>query len=270
MSRLTAWRLSLKAVTGAVYGFMLLPIAMVAWLAFFEGEIVVFPPTGHSLRWFSALWEKRQFVDGFVTSLQVAVAAALGGLALGLPAGFALVRGNFRGRAALEAIFLLPLAAPGIVIGTALYIWFVEVEIATELPLNASLGGLVAGHVLIALPWVVKLVVATLGGLDRAPEEAAMSLGATPRVVLWRVTLPALKPAIVAASIFAFVVSFGNLEVSLFLSGPGRQTLPIAILQYLEWKLDPSVAAVSLVQILVIAAAMLLSNRYVQLGRAVR
>jgi putative spermidine/putrescine transport system permease protein len=106
-------------------------------------------------------------------------------------------------------------------------------------------------------------------GFDRSVEEAAMNLGANRWRTLLLVTLPVLRPAIVAASLFSFVTSFGNLEISLFLVGPGETTLPIAILQYLEWKIDPTIAAVSLVQILIVTAGMMITNRFVRLSQVV-
>ena len=105
--------------------------------------------------------------------------------------------------------------------------------------------------------------------MNPAIEEAALSLGATPVVAVAKVTLPLIWPGVVAAALFSFVVSFGNLEVSLFLVAPGQTTLPIAILQYLQWKIDPTIAAVSVVQILVVAAGLLLTDRLVGLGRVV-
>jgi len=158
---------------------------------------------------------------------------------------------------------------PSVVIGTALYIAFVEIEIVTELPLTGSLIGLVLAHVLVTIPWTVRLLTASLLGFDRTIEEAAMNLGADRWRTLIRITLPVIRPAVVAAALFSFVVSFGNLEISLFLVGPGETTLPIAILQYLEWKIDPTVAAVSLIQIVIIAGGMLLTNRFVRLSQVV-
>ena len=122
---------------------------------------------------------------------------------------------------------------------------------------------------LVVIPWTVRLVTASLSGLDRAIEEAAQSLGANRWVTFRRVTLPSILPGIVAAALFGFVSSFGNLEMSLFLVGPGRTTLPIAILQYLEWKIDPTIAAVSVLQIALIAIAMLITDRFVKLSRVV-
>jgi putative spermidine/putrescine transport system permease protein len=113
------------------------------------------------------------------------------------------------------------------------------------------------------------LVSASLAGLDRSIEEAAQSLGADHWVTFRRVTLPAIRPGVVAAALFSFVASFGNLEMSLFLVGPGRTTLPIAIIQYLEWKIDPTIAAVSVLQIGLIGAAMLVTDRFVRISRMV-
>ena len=176
---------------------------------------------------------------------------------------------RFRGHELASSLLLLPLVVPGIVLGIALYVAHVEVELATGLPILGSLAGLIGGHVLIVIPWTVRLVVAGLAGLDRSVEEAAQSLGADPLTTFRRVTLPAIRPAVVAAALFSFVASFGNLEMSLFLVGPGRTTLPIAILQYLEWKIDPTIAAVSVVQILLIATVMLITDRFVKIGRVV-
>ncbi|MBL8835983.1 MAG: ABC transporter permease [Alphaproteobacteria bacterium] len=267
--RRVLWSAALKGAAGLAFAFMLLPLALVIWLAFFRGEIIVFPPEGYSLHWFASIWEKRQFVDGFVTSLQVGLFAMVGGLVLGIPASFALARTVFRGQEALNTLLLLPLVVPGIVIGTSLYIYFVEVEIATELQMNASLPGLALAHIMITIPWVVKLIVANLLGVKREIEEAAMTLGANRWRTLTRVTLPLIRPGVVAAALFSFVVSFSNLEISLFLVGPGRLTLPIAIMQYLEWKLDPSIAAVSVVQIAIVAAGMLITDRFVRLSQVV-
>jgi putative spermidine/putrescine transport system permease protein len=118
---------------------------------------------------------------------------------------------------------------------------------------------------MITLPWTVRLVTASLAGFDRAVEEAALSLGATPLRAFLRVTLPVIRPGIVAAALFAFIVSFGNLEMTLFLVAPGQITLPIAILQYLQWRIDPTIAAVSLLQIVLIGAGMLVTDRFVRL-----
>jgi len=262
-------RVALNGAATVTLAYILTPLFFVTWLAFFRQEIPSFPPEGYSLRWFQAIAGNDRFVSGFLLSLQLAVIATSIGLCLGLPAALCLSRFRFRGREALSSLLLLPLVVPGIVLGIALYVFHVEVELATGLPILGSLGGLIAGHVLIVIPWTVRLVTASLAGLDRSIEEAAQSLGANRFTTFRRVTLPAIRPGVVAAALFGFVSSFGNLEMSLFIVGPGRTTLPIAILQYLEWKIDPTIAAVSVLQILLIAAAMLITDRFVKISRVV-
>ncbi|PZU91048.1 MAG: ABC transporter permease [Chelatococcus sp.] len=246
-----------------------MPLFFVAWLSFFTQEIPSFPPEGYSVKWFAAAANNKPFIDGFVLSLQVGVVSTLIGLALGVPASLALVRHRIPFGPVLNTLLLLPLVMPGIVLGTAVYVFQIETEIATGLPVLGSLGGLVAAHTLVVIPWVVRLVTASLAGFDRTIEEAAQNLGAGPVTTFWRVTLPSIRSGIVAAGLFGFVTSFGNLEMSLFLVGPGRTTLPIAILQYLEWKIDPTVAAASLIQIVLIGTAMIVTDRYVKLSRVV-
>jgi putative spermidine/putrescine transport system permease protein len=262
-------RFALLATSVMSFAIMLMPILFISWLSFFRNEILAFPPDGYTLRWFSQLWLQPQFADGFLTSFEVGLFATVGGLALGIPASIALARYRLHGGEALTTLLMSPLIVPSIVIGTALFIAFVEIEIVTELPLTGSLAGLVLAHILVTIPWTVRLLTASLAGFDRTLEEAAMNLGANRWRTLTRVTLPVIRPAVVAAALFSFVVSFGNLEISLFLVGPGQTTLPIAVLQYLEWKIDPTVAAVSLVQIIIVAAFMLITNRFVRLSQVV-
>jgi putative spermidine/putrescine transport system permease protein len=262
-------RLALRAVAGLSLAYILLPIVFVIWLAFFAQEIPSFPPEGYSLKWFRAIPGDDRFVSGFLLSLQIAVVATSIGLALGIPAAVAIARARFAGRELLSNLLLMPLIVPGIVLGIAIYCFHVETEIATDLPILGSLVGLITAHVLITIPWTVRLITASLVGMDRSVEEAAQNLGANRLTTFRRITLPAILPGIVAAALFSFIASFGNLEMSLFLVGPGRTTLPIAILQYLEWKIDPTIAAVSVLQILFIGAIMLITDRFVRIGRVV-
>lgn len=262
-------RFALKSAATLSMAYMLLPLFFVTWLAFFAQEIPSFPPEGYSLKWFRAIPGNERFVSGFLLSLEVAGIATVIGLLLGIPSAMGLVRLKFTGREAVSSLLLLPLVVPGIVLGIALYVFHVEAEILTDLPILGSFGGLIAGHVLIVIPWTVRLVTASLVGMDRSIEEAAQSLGADRLTTFRRVTMPAILPGMVAAAMFGFISSFGNLEMSLFIVGPGRTTLPIAILQYLEWKIDPTIAAVSVLQILFIAAAMLLTDRFVRISRVV-
>jgi putative spermidine/putrescine transport system permease protein len=269
LDRRVLGRWALTGAAGLVLCFILLPLIFVIWLAFFLQAIPSFPPQGYSIRWFVAIADHPQFVNGFWLSLQVAIAAMLIGLSIGVPAALCLARYRFWSREPIGNLLLLPLVVPGIVLGTSLYVFHVEATILTELPILGSIAALVAGHILIVIPWSVRLVGASLAGFDRSIEEAAQNLGATPPTTFFRVTLPTIRPGIVAAAMFGFVVSFGNLEMSMFLVGPGRTTLPISILQYLEYRIDPTIAAVSVLQILLIGTAMIVTDRFVKLSRVV-
>jgi putative spermidine/putrescine transport system permease protein len=262
-------RRMLNTAAGLSLGFIVLPLVFVIWLAFFKNEIVSFPPEGYTFRWFRAIFDQNKFVDGFLVSTQVGILATFIGLVLAVPAALAISRHRFPLREWANTLLLLPLVVPGVVLGTSIYVFHIEAEIATELPILGSMAGLIFAHVLVVIPWCVRLITASLAGLDRTTEEAAQNLGATPLITFFRVTLPAIRPGIVAGALFGFVTSFGNLEMSLFLVGPGRTTLPIAILQYLEWKLDPTIAAVSVLQILIIGGAMIVTDHYVKLARVV-
>jgi len=264
-------RWALTGVAGLTLFYILLPLLSITWLSFYSQEIPSFPPQGYTLRWYLSIAGNTRFVDGLLLSVELGVSATAIGLAVGVPAALCLSRFRFRGREALNNLLLLPLMVPGVVLGTALYVFHVEAEIATggKLHILGSTLGLLSGHVLVVIPWVVRLVLASLAGFDRTLEEAAHNLGADRWTTFRRITLPGILPGVVAGAMFGFVASFGNLEMSLFLVGPGRTTLPIAILQYLEWKIDPSIAAVSVVQIVLIGAAMLVTDRFVKISRVV-
>src|ERR1043165_2425300 len=261
------WLLNGAAVLAL--GFILLPLVLVTWLAFFRQEIPSFPPEGYSLQWFAAVLNNKSFVSGFLLSFQVGLAATVIGLALAVPASLAIARRRFLRRSAASTLLLMPLIVPGVVLGASIYVFQIETEIATGWPLLGTTAGLIAAHALIVVPWAARLVSASLAGFDPTIEEAARNLGAPPWTVFRRITLPAIRPGVVAAALFGFVTSFGNLEMSLFLVGAGRTTLPIAILQYLEWKIDPTVAAVSVMQIALIGLVMMVTDRYVKIAQVV-
>src|SRR4051812_18783222 len=199
----------LNGAASVTLGFILLPLILVTWLAFFRQEIPSFPPEGYSLQWFGAVLNNKSFVGGFILSAQVGVAATLIGLALAVPASLAIARRRFRGRGAVGALMLMPLIVPGVVLGTSIYVFQIETEIATSLLLLGSTWGLIAAHALIVIPWAARLVSASLATFDPAIEEAAKNLGAGPWTTFRRVTLPSIRPGIVAGGPFGLLHFFG-------------------------------------------------------------
>ena len=252
-----------------LYGFLLLPVLAVAYVSFFDSQFLSFPPPGYTLHWFSNALKQADFVSGFLTSTQVALIATVIGVTSGMLASLALVYFDFRGKEAIKGFLLAPLLVPGIVIGTALYIFFIQIAQTTGYNATRSMAGLVVAHVMLTIPWSVRLIVASLGMLDRSVEEAARNLGASAWTAFYRITLPRMRSGIVAAALFSFVISFENLEVSVLLVTPGNTTLPIAMLQYLEWNMNPTLAAASTLQILVIGLLLLISDRFVKLSQVV-
>ncbi|ANN65127.1 ABC transporter permease [Bordetella bronchialis] len=258
-----------RAFVALMYLFMLCPLIVVVWLSFFKDAILYFPPSGYTVQWYVKAWANEAFANGFVFSLQVALLAAVCGVALGVMASLGMMRYRFAGASWVNTMLLSPLLVPGIVAGIAIYLFYLRAENFLDRDIVGTYGGLVIAHVCLTIPWTVRLVSASMAGLDPSIEEAARNLGASGRVAFMRITLPMLRPAIVAAALFSFIVSFENLELSLSLVGPGRTTLPIAIMQYLEFNLDPTIAAVSSVQILLLGLIMLATDRFVKLSQVV-
>jgi putative spermidine/putrescine transport system permease protein len=258
-----------RVFVALMYFVMLCPLIVVVWLSFFKDAILYFPPSGYTLSWYTKAWDNQAFASGFVISLQIALLAAACGVVLGVLATLGIVRYRFRGERVVNTLLLSPLLVPGIVAGIAIYLFYLAAENWLNRDIVGTYGGLVIAHVCLTIPWTVRLVAASMVGLDPSIEEAARNLGASGPVAFVRVTLPMLRPAIVAATLFSFIVSFENLELSLSLVGPGRTTLPIAIMQYLEFNLDPTIAAVASVQIFLLGILMLVTDRFVKLSRVV-
>ncbi len=262
-----AGRWAVRLLLAVAAATIFVPLVLTFYLSVFDETLITFPPHAYTTRWYARILP--EFGGALRTSLMVALAAVALALLLGVPAAIGLARRRFRGRGALSTLLLAPLTVPGIAIGLGIYVGAVGIEERTAWPLSGAIPLMVAAHVLIALPWVVRLCLAALSNQDPAAEEAAASLGAPPWRVVWRVTLPAMRGGIVAGALFAFIVSFENLEMTLFLTAPGMTTLPISVLQYLQYHIDPLVAAVAVAQVVLVGGALLLLDRLVPISRAV-
>lgn len=255
-------------ITCLVMAFIVLPLFFIIWMSFFSNKLLSFPPEGYTLDWFVRAWELEDFRNGFLLSFRLSLISTAIALVLGLPASFALARGRFRGREAINTVLMSPIMVPGIVSGAAILVFFLEVELLTGWRIAGSSLGLIIAYSLIGIPWMVRLVTTSLIGMDRSIEEAAQSLGARKMVVFFRVTLPIIRPGVIAGSMFAFINAFIDLEKSLFLVGPGNTTLQIALINYLEWTFDSTIGAVATVQIILVTILLLITDRYVKLSRA--
>jgi putative spermidine/putrescine transport system permease protein len=261
MGRKIPLPLLILAVLGFCY--MLVPIVIVVLAGLTAGEFLTFPPQGLSFRWVIAFLQSEKYLSAFFFSFRLALMTMIVSTILGTAAALFLSRSRFFGRSAMRAFFLSPVVLPGVVIGFALYAFY----IATGLGLTRTIWGLWIGHILYSTPYVIGTVGAALASYDVSLEEAARSLGASPIRAFRKVTFPNIAQGIQAGSIFAFIVSFGQFEVSLFLSAPNSEPLPIAMYNSLRYKFDPSAAAAGIFAIMLVTASVLLTNRLVNIGR---
>jgi putative spermidine/putrescine transport system permease protein len=233
----------------AILLVLLAPQIVVIGAAFTETRYMTFPPQGFTTEWFGRMLDYRPFMPALQTSLQAAAGATLVALVLGTMAALAVARHRFPGRAFLNLFFLSPLVLPTIIIAFSVF----EFMRATEQAY--TLRGIILAHVVITFPYVFRSVLVSVQAVDRSLEEAAASLRANPWQVFMKVTLPAIRPGLLAGSIFAFIVSFDDLIVSLFLTGPRIKTLPVVMYAYTTDGLDPVIAAISTT--LIVAASIL-------------
>lgn len=247
--------------------FVLFPLAITFWVAFFSNRIMSFPPEGYTSSWFLQAWSLAAFRDGFLLSLKVAICASLLAILLATPAGLAIARYRFRGREMINTILMSPLMIPAIVSGSAIYLFYIDLQVRSNVQFASTFYGLVIAHTLIAIPWVLRLMIASLAGLNPSIEEASLSLGAGRLTTFFRITFPMIRPGMTAGALFGFIASFGDLEKSLLIVGPGRITLPISMLNYLQYRTDPTIMAVATIQILLIGCALIISDRYVRLSK---
>ncbi|MFM8412796.1 MAG: ABC transporter permease [Alphaproteobacteria bacterium] len=243
----------LAAVTALVLAFLWLPIAvLVAW-SFNDSRLNVLWK-GFTLRWYAAAFSDAALLRGLGNSLWVAAWATLVAVPLGTAAAFLLERRRFRGRDALETLLLLPMIAPEVVIGTSLLALFVAV--GQEL----GFATVIVSHVVFCLPFVLVAVRARVASLDPALEEAAQDLGATPGQAFRRVVLPVLAPAIAAAALLSFMLSFDEVIVTWFTAGAGSRTLPLEIYGRIRRGLDPSLNAISTVLVVATLAVVAIAT----------
>jgi putative spermidine/putrescine transport system permease protein len=237
----------LKPFVALTYMLLLAPLAIVVAVSFGASPTFEFPPTQFSLAWYWAFFGNPEFVRAFFNvSLLLGLLAAVIASLLGVTAAIGLVRFRFKGREALEAFFVAPLFIPEILFGAALYLTY------ARLGIKPSMTSLLFGHVVICAPFVIRNVTAGLVGLDPRLEEAAMSLGASRVQAFIKVALPLIQSSIISGFIFAFIISFSDINLALFIAGPNSTTLPVYIFNLLLFEGNPSVAAASTLQILIV------------------
>jgi putative spermidine/putrescine transport system permease protein len=250
-------------LVGAVL-FLLVPLVVAVALSFDGREYIgPFPPPSWSLRWYVALIENSSYADGLKTSLQLAAIATAVSCVAGTMAAVFIARFRFPGREALETFFLSPKFIPTVVVGFSLLI------LAAAVGITDGFTRLVAGHVIITMPFTIRAALAALVGNWRTLVEAAMILGAREGRAYFDVVLPIARTGVAAGALFAFVMSFDEVAVSLFLSDPFSTTLPVALVAEMRANLNLTIAAVSTIFVTVAAVAVIALDRMIGLDRVV-
>lgn len=248
-----------KMFTWMTVAFLSLPILIVIMISFNSTNDPSFPPVGISLRWYINIFERAEFSESFGYSLFLAVCAPLISIIIGGMCSIALVRYRFRGRELVNNLVMFPLMVPEVVLGLSFLILFSKLHWY-----NPILNILIL-HVILTLPYAVRVISSNLYRFDLSLEEAARVFGANKIKTFLKITFPIIKPGIVSASIFAFVISFGNFTATLFLIKK-RGTLPIQMYSYITTENDPTVAAVSAVLILMTVLLILILERFSSLN----
>jgi putative spermidine/putrescine transport system permease protein len=247
-----------------IYLFLLAPLLVVLVISFDTRPFLAFPPAEFSFGSYIAAAQNPAFMHAFGVSVLVGVVAALCALAAGVPAALVLTRQRFRGRAAVSTLFLSPLLVPHIVLAVGVLL------VLAPLGLHDSYTGLIIAHVGITVPYVIRTVSLSLASVDPRCEEAARVHGASSFTVFRRVTLPLAAPGLIAGGAIAFLVSFDEAVIALFITAEHVRTLPLEIFRYIEFRTDPQVAALSVLLILVSMLLMTLVERIVGLRKALR
>ena len=241
--------------------FMLAPILVVCFVAFTPEGYLSFPTHSWSLRWFRAIARYPEFIAAFWRSLGLGALSSAVAVAISVPAALAIARYRFHGREAMSALFMSPLMIPHIVLGVAFLRFF------TQVGLGGTFAGLVLAHIVIVLPFALRLTLASAIGLDRAVEHAAVSLGASEWTVLRRITLPLVAPGLISGWALAFINSFDEVTMTVFVSAPGTVTLPVQMFLYIQDNIDPLVTSVSACVIAITVAALVALDRAYGLER---
>lgn len=238
-----------------VFAFLFLPLILIVVTSFGTAAAIQFPIKGFTLDWYVNALSLKTMMDSFKLSLLIGILATVLALIVGIPASYALARYSLKGNQMIKSFFLSPTVIPGIVVG---YTLFQFIVVALGLPV---FQGLLIGHFLISLPYIIRVVGSSMDQLDYSMEEAAWTLGCTRLKAFVKIVLPNVSSGIFAAFMLAFVNSFNNVPVSMFLSGPGVTMLPTNLLSYMEYNYDPTVSAISVMLMLLTIGLMYLIEK---------
>lgn len=249
------------------FGFLYVPILSMIFFSFNNSRLVTVWDSANSptLKWYVQLFDNDQVIDAALLSIQIAAMTATGAVILGTIAGLVLARfGPFRGRALLSGLTTAPLVMPEVITGLSMLLLFVALEQLTGWPEGRGIMTVTIAHITFAMAYVTVVVQSRLAGFDDSLEEAALDLGARPAKVFFRVTLPLIFPAIVSGWLLAFTLSWDDVVISQFVSGPGSTTLPMVIFSKVRLGVSPDVNALATIMVLIVATGVVLSALYMR------
>lgn len=244
-------RMLLYGCVTLVAAFLIAPLLVVVPMSFSDSTLMQFPPQRFSLRWYEGYFNSRTWIGATWVSLKAGILVAVISTGLAIAAAIGLARGRFPGRAMLQATILSPLVVPVIILAVGLYYLYSLAR------LNGTLIGLVVGHVVLTFPYALVVISASLEDLDPTLERAARGLGASPLRAFQRVTLPLIAPGVAVAFLFSFLTSFDEVVLAVFITGPDTTTLPRKMWDGIRFELNPTIAAVSTLLIVVSWSLML-------------
>jgi putative spermidine/putrescine transport system permease protein len=255
---------AIRGVAWLLMFCLVAPLIVLIGASFSSDAYVSFPPNGFSLKWYVAFFQDPIFYDSLLLSGQLALAASLLATVVGFPVAYVLVRVRFPGRNLLSSLFLSPLIFPQIILGVALLQFF------GKLGLNATFSGLLLAHTVTVIPFVIRAVGASLSLVDPNLEDAAADLGASPVKVLVLVVAPMVKGGLLAGFMFAFIMSWINVEVTIFLSTTGSYTLPVVMYNFIEYSISTVVVAAAAIAIYVAILLVVLIDALVGVDSALK
>lgn len=242
----------LYVVVGLIMLYLIFPILVVIPLSFSSAHYLSFPPPGLSLQWYDKFFSRSDWRSAAFLSIWIGLSVMVLATILGTAASLGLVRGRFRGRQTINTFLVSPMVVPSIIVAIGIYFFY------TRIGLIGHPIALIVAHTALAVPFVVVNVSATLYGFDERLEFAAMNLGANRWRTFWQITLPIIRPGVLAGALFAFITSFDELIVALFVSGTGAVTLPRKMWDSIRFEIDPTIAAVSTI-LIVFTATLFIS-----------
>ncbi|QIM16950.1 ABC transporter permease [Leucobacter insecticola] len=252
-----------RIVVAVVYLFLLAPIIAVVFISFNQGKSLAIEIGAPSFAWYESVIGNTALMKGAQVSLVTASIVAVIVLFLGVPVALAIARYDFPGKGAVSGFFLSPLLVPGVVLGLGLLLVFQPIGLVGTYP------GIVLAHFGVTVPYVIRTTLSSLLTSDMRCEEAARVHGANAFTTFRRVTLPIIAPGILAGGVMAFIISFDEAVISLFVAGSGHTTLPVEMFRYLQYRSDPGLAALSVILIGLSVVIVLVIERAVGLRKVV-